>query len=160
MKIAGQLAYQIFASTFPLARVYMADSIYFVPRLQIYKDAHKDNLQWLGRELGIHEWHEELFDCDKFALMFRARMVGMNMVTQLKNPQIDIAPLPIATIYYHIGARRGMGHAINAGIYYDENDNFQVCCIEPQPTPKEKHQSGGIVNLTSEEKDSCWYVSF
>jgi hypothetical protein len=159
MKVSSNVIWSVFTDVFPNADISIADGEYFVPSFSLTEKLQYQHQRFLEREAGITEWHEEIFDCDKWARSLAAWTIINNMVTQIQNKDRDLGALPVAVIYYEVGGEGGGGHAINAVVTSD-NNQFSVYCIEPQPQPPENinKSKGGFVNLTQAEKESVWSV--
>lgn len=133
--------------TFPNARCTISDATHLSPKKDwVTGDLYFKNFSsWLWAN-NLDKWKAH-WDCDNFAFAFYtfAQICHARSMDKLK--KADRAQgLSIGVMFYKLRDNRG-GHAIN--VIYTEGELWG---FEPQ--------TGKYIDLTQEEKDSCWFIVF
>jgi hypothetical protein len=139
----------------PNADVYITDGNYMAPKKSWVSGKLYFKLfsEWLW-DNGLDTWKSH-WDCDNFAFAFFtfAQICHSKTMKLFENQGKRTAQgISVGVMFYKKGidksaGEKGGGHAIN--VVYTDN---KVEYFEPQ--------NGQFVDLTNDERESCWFVTF
>lgn len=130
---------------FPNAKCIISDTTHMSPNKSWVSGKLYSHYDFWLIENGLNRWKKH-WDCDNFAFAFYTFAQICHSRQMDKNGKTSSAQgLSIGVMFYRI--RGESGHAIN--IIYTED---KLWGFEPQ--------TGEFLNLTEEEKDSCWFIVF
>lgn len=132
--------------------VLLLDGEYMLPTASWVHGTFASALDSVLKGLGLTEWSEEAWDCDKFSRLAWA-YAGLLWAKTQGRPQTGLA----FGVVCYMSERLGGGHAINVFIHRDSNGQARVQFVEPQ-----KQLGGRLVeiNLSEAERNSVWSIIF
>ena len=130
---------RVIKESLPNAKINIADGTYASPATRWLTGNFYTNLYlpWTKKN-GLSKWRDQ-FDCDNFAYLYFV----FAQICHAKSGRKEEG-LAVGVMYYMTDD--GGGHAINFVVSKGE---FKA--IEPQ--------SGDIVKLSEDERNSCWFVT-
>lgn len=132
-------------SAYPNANLSLLDSVYEVPDKKALTSMYDKFIKSMWK-VRLYSWTKNKLDCDKWARLFTSHIIIRNALGTARNA------VCLGQVSFLIDGQKGRGHMINLSVIVNDEGEYQIQEIEPQP-------KNGLTTLTPKERESAWRIS-